>query len=99
VGYISSKLPNTSDSRSPLGELPSRFERHTQHCHACREMHQRLQQMQWGSQGAAVLILAIAIVSDDWIQVLSTLGFVLLVISNAAVISLKKRFELTHSRV
>lgn len=98
VGYLSAKASDSAVSQGRCGDLLSRFERHTQHCHACRNMHHRLQQIQRGTQVAAVLMLALAVVSDDGLQLGLTVGFILALIASTMTASLKSRFELTFSR-
>lgn len=98
VGFSTTKSPDAAVAQAMPKPLPNRFERHTQHCHACRGAHHRLTHlMRWG-QGIAIATLALALVTEGGVRVLFTVSFVLSAIISATADRLKRRFESTFCR-
>ena len=98
VGFATAKSPQSESHKNEgpdqqVGMLSTRFERHTKHCQACRETHQRLHQIQRAGQVGGVVFLAMALLTEDWWQLVCVIGFVLMAGAIAIADNLRQRFE------
>lgn len=98
VGFATVKQPEQSMVQPLSDSLPSRFERHTKRCSACRTAHRRLTQIKSGGQAGAIASLALAIGTDGWLRWFFILSFVLSTGAIAIAHHLKTRFEVAFSR-
>ncbi|MEL7037666.1 MAG: Rieske 2Fe-2S domain-containing protein [Cyanobacteria bacterium J06592_8] len=96
VGFATTKLP-PADTIKPLPEkIPSRFERHTQHCQACFGAYQRFIQIKQAGQILAVITLALAVALEGQFQTFFALSFVLSAITVVVSDRLRTRLEKTY---
>jgi phenylpropionate dioxygenase-like ring-hydroxylating dioxygenase large terminal subunit len=95
-GYATSKYPSPLIPASP--DLPNRWQRHTQSCATCRLVHQRLQQLQQGAIGGAIILITVALLAEGWVRSLSVVGFVVAAAIVGVTAQLKPRFEQSFHR-
>ena len=81
VGLTTSKLPNEKILKQFSSQLDTRFKRHTQHCNSCRGTYQWLNKIQLVGQVIAVLTLCLTVTTDDSLETVSSIVFVLAVIA------------------
>ena len=93
VGLDSRKDPAEEAKVSDASHLSNRYERHTLHCQSCRTTHQRLGQLRQAGQATAVMVFALALVSEGWLRGLSVALWLLAMATIALVDRLKPHFE------
>ncbi|MGC9504529.1 MAG: hypothetical protein ACP5D4_12445, partial [Baaleninema sp.] len=97
-GYETVKLPQSAISTPEIRDLPSRFDRHTQQCGSCRVAYQRSQQVSRGAVAGAIALLAMAFLTEGWVELSAVVGFVLAAAMAAMFDRLKTHFEKSYNR-
>jgi len=77
VGLESAKHPQEINTCSRSNDLSTRFERHTQHCQSCQRMVQRLKHMKRIGGIGAIIAISLALLNDEWPQLVCILGLIL----------------------